>query len=431
MLRTFRQRAAEREGRGSRGVRSRRLPVRRLPPKTEIWMQGERAHVDRLRTVLQRAILVGRLIADRQDLVSRRCDDSGRGVAQRRGARVSAKSDSARTCAAATMRFSEFFNIAQDVLSSTSDKLPDARLRRAVDWLFDPCALGHRRRQRSGRRRAADRMSAAAPSRGVSAGLHLPAERWLRSADAGGSSDGGGSDEAAADDGALADGASAASLLGLVATLAAAPHALADGDVAGAAGAFSRAQRAELAGDHARAAEFYELADSMAPTPEALRSALRTRLAAGQRAIAAARAESLRSRYPDDAESKALADKTLDRAGRAARPLRSGVPAPRVRRDRGRRGRGRRCPAEARDLSRTRSAPDRGRLRLAARRGARRSKPRPVSRGSSSSTLRPQSSSRRRRRRRRNPDFGFQRRRRARQRRRADYRRCGSRSARW
>jgi hypothetical protein len=105
------------------------------------------------------------------------------------------------------------------------------------------------------------------------------------------------------------------SMLALCATLSAAQQALADGDVAAAAGAFSRAQRAELAGDHARAAEFYELADSMAPTPEALRSALRTRLAAGQRAIAAARAEALRSRYPDDAESKALADKTLEELG--------------------------------------------------------------------------------------------------------------------
>jgi hypothetical protein len=105
------------------------------------------------------------------------------------------------------------------------------------------------------------------------------------------------------------------SMLALCATLSVAQQALAEGDVAAAAGAFSRAQRAELAGDHARAAEFYELADSMAPTPEALRSALRTRLAAGQRAIAAARAEALRARYPDDSESKALADKTLEDLG--------------------------------------------------------------------------------------------------------------------
>ena len=101
----------------------------------------------------------------------------------------------------------------------------------------------------------------------------------------------------------------------VLAALAAAPNALAQGDVAGAASAYSRAQRAELAGDHSRAAELYELADSMAPTPEALRSALRARLAAGQRAIAASRAEALRTRYPDDAESRALADKTLSELG--------------------------------------------------------------------------------------------------------------------
>ena len=106
-----------------------------------------------------------------------------------------------------------------------------------------------------------------------------------------------------------------ASIVTIGSLLTIAPHALAEGDVAAAAAAFTRAQRAELAGDHARAAEFYELADSMAPTPEALRSAMRTRLAAGQRAIAAARAESLRARYPDDAESKALADKTLGDLG--------------------------------------------------------------------------------------------------------------------
>jgi hypothetical protein len=95
------------------------------------------------------------------------------------------------------------------------------------------------------------------------------------------------------------------------AVLVGAPVAWAADDVAGAASAFSRAQRAELSGDHARAAELYELADSMAPAPEALRSALRARLAAGQKAIAAARADALKTRYPEDAESKALAEKTL------------------------------------------------------------------------------------------------------------------------
>ena len=82
-------------------------------------------------------------------------------------------------------------------------------------------------------------------------------------------------------------------------------------DIAAAANAFARAQRAEVTGDHDRAAEFYELADSIAPTPEALRAALRARLAAGQRAIAASHAETLLERYGDDSQTKALADQTL------------------------------------------------------------------------------------------------------------------------
>ena len=90
-----------------------------------------------------------------------------------------------------------------------------------------------------------------------------------------------------------------------------APAARAQDDVAAAANAFSRAQRAELAGDHERAAQLYELADSIAPTPEAMRSALRARMSAGQHALAATRAEALLARYPDDEESKTLAEKTL------------------------------------------------------------------------------------------------------------------------
>jgi hypothetical protein len=82
-------------------------------------------------------------------------------------------------------------------------------------------------------------------------------------------------------------------------------------DIAAAANAFARAQRAEVTGDHDRAAEFYELADSIAPTPEALRAALRARLAAGQRAIAASHAETLLERYSDDSQTKALAEQTL------------------------------------------------------------------------------------------------------------------------
>lgn len=82
-------------------------------------------------------------------------------------------------------------------------------------------------------------------------------------------------------------------------------------DVMGAAKAFSRAQKAELAGDHALAAELFELADSLAPSPEALRSALRSRQAAGQLGTAALHAESLRKRYPNDDTSQNLAQTTI------------------------------------------------------------------------------------------------------------------------
>jgi hypothetical protein len=96
-------------------------------------------------------------------------------------------------------------------------------------------------------------------------------------------------------------------------TISAAAPALAQ-DVAAAANAFSRAQKAELSGDYASAAELYELADSLAPAPEALRSALKARKAAGQLDAAAIHAEELLSRYADDKRSKELADATLTEA---------------------------------------------------------------------------------------------------------------------
>jgi hypothetical protein len=85
-------------------------------------------------------------------------------------------------------------------------------------------------------------------------------------------------------------------------------------DVAAAANAFARAQKAELAGDHAAAAELYELADSLAPAPEALRSALKARKTAGDLPAAAVLAEELLRRHADDKRSKELADATLAEA---------------------------------------------------------------------------------------------------------------------
>jgi tetratricopeptide (TPR) repeat protein len=92
--------------------------------------------------------------------------------------------------------------------------------------------------------------------------------------------------------------------------------ARAEENVAAAANAFSRAQRAALAGDYAQAAELFELADSLAPTPEALRSAIGARREQGQLASAAAHAEELLRRYPDDPQSRTLAEETLGEAKR-------------------------------------------------------------------------------------------------------------------
>jgi len=83
-------------------------------------------------------------------------------------------------------------------------------------------------------------------------------------------------------------------------------------DTAAAARAFQTAQKAELGEDYSRAAEFYELADSLVPSPEALRSALRSRVKAGQPALAAGHAEVLLKRYPTDDTSRQLAESTLE-----------------------------------------------------------------------------------------------------------------------
>ena len=105
-------------------------------------------------------------------------------------------------------------------------------------------------------------------------------------------------------------------LIAGVVTLTAMPQSARADDVSGAANAFSRAQKAELSADYAAAAELYELADSLAPAPEALRSALRARKSAGQLEIAAVRAEELLERYPNDAKSTELANQTLDEAAK-------------------------------------------------------------------------------------------------------------------
>jgi hypothetical protein len=89
--------------------------------------------------------------------------------------------------------------------------------------------------------------------------------------------------------------------------------AFAEEDVAAASAAFSEAQRAQLRGDYSRAAEFFELADQSAPSPAALRSAIRNRDTAGQHVRAATLALRALERYPDDRETREVAEGVLSR----------------------------------------------------------------------------------------------------------------------
>jgi hypothetical protein len=93
-------------------------------------------------------------------------------------------------------------------------------------------------------------------------------------------------------------------------TLAVLP-ASAQSNIPAAAKAFQLGQQAELAGDFRAASEHYELADRMVPSPEALRSAARARLRAGDEASAATHAEALERRYSDEKSHK-IAEEILD-----------------------------------------------------------------------------------------------------------------------
>lgn len=99
-------------------------------------------------------------------------------------------------------------------------------------------------------------------------------------------------------------------------------HAQSDqADVQAAARAFAEAQRAQLRGDPAQAARMYELADSIAAAPEALRSAIRSHREAGQPARAATLARAAERRYPDDPETSELATEVLAEFGPALTEL--------------------------------------------------------------------------------------------------------------
>jgi len=86
------------------------------------------------------------------------------------------------------------------------------------------------------------------------------------------------------------------------------------GDVNAAAAAFQEGQRLQLAREYARAAEFFEIADHAAPSPAALRSAIRSHQAAGHATRAASLALRARARDAADPQSAQLADAVLAEA---------------------------------------------------------------------------------------------------------------------
>lgn len=82
-------------------------------------------------------------------------------------------------------------------------------------------------------------------------------------------------------------------------------------DTAAAARAFEEGQHAQLRGDHAQAAQLFELAHRAAPAPAAIRSAIRSHRAAGNDVRAATLALSAQAEYPADADTAALAARTI------------------------------------------------------------------------------------------------------------------------
>jgi hypothetical protein len=87
-----------------------------------------------------------------------------------------------------------------------------------------------------------------------------------------------------------------------------------DADVQAAARAFQQGQEAQLRGDYGRAAELFELANNLAPSPQAVRSALRNHQAAGNRARAATLALTAQREHAGDADTMALASEILAEA---------------------------------------------------------------------------------------------------------------------
>ncbi|MCB9660054.1 MAG: hypothetical protein H6726_20560 [Sandaracinaceae bacterium] len=83
-------------------------------------------------------------------------------------------------------------------------------------------------------------------------------------------------------------------------------------DVAAAAQAYEAGQRAQLAGNHGEAARLFEMAFDAAPSPQALRSAIRNRRLAGDDARAATLALEAILTYPGDRDTRNLSQEVLD-----------------------------------------------------------------------------------------------------------------------
>ena len=86
-------------------------------------------------------------------------------------------------------------------------------------------------------------------------------------------------------------------------------------DANAAAAAFQEGQRLQMSREYARAAEFFEIADHSAPSPAALRSAIRSHQAAAHARRAATLSLRARARYPADAQTTQLVESILAEFG--------------------------------------------------------------------------------------------------------------------
>jgi hypothetical protein len=120
----------------------------------------------------------------------------------------------------------------------------------------------------------------------------------------------------------------AACALALLAVLSAAPARAqsGSGDVTAAARAYEEGLRAQLRREYGQAADLFELADRMAASAPALRTAIRNHEAAGHSARAVTLAQRAAERYPNDVDTKKLADGVIARLGPTLATLRVKCP---------------------------------------------------------------------------------------------------------